>query len=71
MTREQVVALAESLDWKPWGKLRRYQRTWYQCFRRRNEYCWIGWWYVERSGYGHAEDFVSERKPNTVKELLT
>ena len=57
MTREDVVALAESKGWKAWGKLRKSKGSSYQPFRRRNEYVWIGYAFVERSTRAVAVDF--------------
>lgn len=60
MTRDEIVAAAKQAGWTVWGRLRRYDHSSYQCFRRGNDYAWIGLRYVERSGYGTAEDFVAD-----------
>lgn len=62
MTREQVVALAESHGWKVWGKLRKRGGSSYQPFRRKNDYLWVGLAFVERTGRGIAVDFRYDAK---------
>lgn len=68
MIRAEVVRLAKSLNWKPWGKLRKYGDSSYQCFRRGNEYLWIGLRYIERTSEPLAVDFVAE--PSKVSNML-
>jgi hypothetical protein len=60
MTREDAVKLATSLGWKAWGRLRRYGHSSYQCFRRGNEYIWIGLAFIERSSWAHAVNFLHD-----------
>ena len=62
LTREQTVAHAEARGWKVWGQMRKVDGSSYQCFRRGNDYLWIGYRYVQRTGYATAEDFVADRK---------
>lgn len=57
MFRHQVVVIAKKQGWKAWGKFRLYIHSYYQCFRKGNEYAWIGWRYVERSDRVIALDF--------------
>lgn len=56
--RKELVEFALQNGWKVWGRFRRYDNSSYQCFRRGNEYAWIGWRFLEHSNYGHAIDFV-------------
>jgi len=61
MTRDKVVKLALQFGWNVWGKLRPYENgSKYQCFRRRNNYVWIGNRFVESSIEPVAVDFISE-----------
>lgn len=58
MKRIQAVSFAKKHGWKAWGKLRKKNGSHYQCFRRKNKYCWIGLRYVEHQDSGVAEDFI-------------
>jgi len=61
MTRDKVVKLAAKFGWKVWGKLRPYKNgSKYQCFRRGNNYVWIGNRFVESSIEPIAVDFILE-----------
>ena len=69
LTRDEMVAYAEAQGWKAWGRLRKYpQGSSYQAFRRKNEYVWIGFAFVERTGRGIAQDFRYAAKE--AKELV-
>lgn len=58
--RQEVIKLAESYGWKSWGKLRKYGNSYYECFRRGNEYIWIGLRYIQTLKLGYAIDFIDE-----------
>lgn len=71
-TRESMTTQAILKNWKVWGKMTKKHGSSYQCFRRGNEYLWIGYSFVERSTIPHAlpykdlatkdkeiEDFIS------------
>jgi len=70
MKRKEVIRLAESLGWKAWGKLRKYRGSSYQCFRRGNDYAWIGLWFVERSCEPIAQNFII-RSQKEVRKFLS
>lgn len=53
-TTENIFLLAEQFGWKKWGGLTKKKGSSYQCFRQRNKYLWIGYWYIENPNYGHA-----------------
>ena len=45
----QVFKMAEDLGWKKWGGWRFSSNgSYYQCFRRGNDYAWIGVSFIER-----------------------
>lgn len=52
--RHKVIEIAKAEGWKPWGTLKLYGKSSYQCFRRGNEYAWIGLAYVESAAWAHA-----------------
>lgn len=60
MTRDIAVMIARCYGWRPWGKLRDYEGSKYQCFRRRNNYLWIGFRFLERKDQPVACDFVAD-----------
>lgn len=68
MSRTDIVEIALSLEWKQWGNLRLYKHSYYQCFRRANEYIWIGLRYIERSTNPIALDYVGN--PEKVHSFL-
>lgn len=68
MTREQVVDLAKSLNWREWGKLRKKHGSSYQCFRKGNTYCWIGLRFIEHQDAPIAVDFSTS--PVEVEKVL-
>ena len=60
--RQEVVKIAIELGWKVWGKLKKYDGSSYQCFRRKNDYAWIGLRYVEVTTSPFAVDFITNFK---------
>jgi hypothetical protein len=58
MKKEQVFDRAIALGWKKWGGFKKKHGSTYQCFRRKNDYLWIGYRYVQRTGFADAVDFV-------------
>lgn len=69
MTRKEVVKLAKKLGFKPWGKLRKIRGSSYQCFRRANQYAWIGYRFIEIVYRLDACDFISESDA-TIRKFL-
>jgi hypothetical protein len=72
MIRQEVVQIAESLGWKQWGKFRRYKggnSSRYQCFRKKNDYIWIGNYYIEHSSQTFAHDYVNGNKVELLEFL--
>ena len=68
ISRDKIVKYAELNGWKPWGKLRKYGGSYYQCFRKGNHYAWIGLASVEVSYHCLAYDFRFD--PAEAKQLL-
>lgn len=55
----QIFKIAEELGWEKWGGWGSSSNgSHYQCFRRGNEYSWIGCAFIERTTYGHALPFL-------------
>jgi hypothetical protein len=70
ISRESIVTYAMSRGWKPWGNLRDYDGSSYQCFRRGNKYAWIGLVYVEHCDYGRAFAFINPYELPGAMKLL-
>jgi hypothetical protein len=66
MTRNGIIAIAKRLGFKPWGNLRKYHGSSYQCFRRKNHYAWIGYRYIEIDTQMVACDFVGEKDKDVI-----
>ncbi len=41
---------AEKFGWKKWGYFTKKKGSSYQCFRKGNLYCWIGFRFIEIDG---------------------
>ena len=57
-TTENIFLLAEDFGWKKWGGFKKKNGSSYQCFRRRNRYIWIGYYYIENPIYGHSLPYI-------------
>lgn len=42
MNRSTVIAVAAGQGWTRCGGFRRYGPDWFECFRKGNKFCWIG-----------------------------
>lgn len=64
-----MVHLLIERGWMPWGKPRRRPRNGsvYQCYRRGNEYAWLGSWFVERSSELVAHDYQTGSEIATLR----
>lgn len=64
-TTENIFLLAEDFGWKRWGGFTKKEGNSYQCFRKRNRYIWIGYWFIENSFYGHALPYIDPLTTDT------
>jgi hypothetical protein len=71
MIRADVVKFIDSQGWKIWGKFRMYGDSHYQCFRKGNNYLWLGNYFLEKSDKPLALDFVNSNKKTVCKFLET
>lgn len=62
MTKEELIYLVINKGWKPWGKPKSKpgNNSVYQCYRRKNEYIWIGNTFIERFDCPHALDYMRD-----------
>lgn len=61
---------AESNGWKKWGKFYKKNGSSYQCFRKGNEYIWIGFRFAESVRLPHSIDYIGDGL-NKLNEILS
>ena len=61
---------AESCGWKKWGKFYKKKGSSYQCFRKGNNYIWIGFAYIQHSDYSIAIDYRAKFKREKDEEMI-
>ena len=57
----QMFRMAEKRGWKRWGNFTKKNGSSYQCFRKGNNYIWIGYWYIENLKYWLALPYMDKR----------
>ncbi len=70
-----MFSKAEANGWKKWGKFYKKNGSSYQCFRKGNQYIWIGFTFIQSTKFAIAIDyrtkFKQEKNEQIINEILS
>lgn len=65
-----MFARAEINGWKKWGGFYKKNGSSYQCFRKGNNYIWIGFAFIQSPTFNLAIDYRSKFKREKDEEII-